>query len=118
MEENPMIWNHRFSKYRLPYIRSRILSELQPELLLPDEMKRLQRYDRLNGTEYVRTLQVYLEHNMNAVQAASALFIHRGTMVYRLKRLEEIGEISFSNPDQILDLQICFRFLAPVSVAS
>ena len=49
---------------------------------------------------------------MNALQASAALFVHRATMVYRLKRIQEIGGIDFNDADQVLYLQLSFRLFA------
>jgi Regulator of polyketide synthase expression len=38
------------------------------------------------GADYWRTLEVYLDHEMNASQTARELFIHRTTLQNRLNR--------------------------------
>jgi sugar diacid utilization regulator len=47
-------------------------------------------YDKKHGTELVTTLQIYLQENGNSIQAAKKLFIHKNTLIYRLKKLEAI----------------------------
>jgi carbohydrate diacid regulator len=37
----------------------------------------------------VRTLQVFFNCNLNIQEAAQALFVHRNTLIYRLKRIKE-----------------------------
>lgn len=110
MLENPTIWTHGFRQHLFSYLKNKMTEELESKYLMAEEIIRLQEYDKENRTEYVKTLQKYLELDMNAVQTASALFIHRATMVYRLKRLEEIGGIDFTNKDQVLYLKMSYRF--------
>jgi len=43
-------------------------------------------YDKNNGTDYVRTLAVYLRNYKNLSQTADDLFLHRNTVLYRLKK--------------------------------
>ena len=47
-------------------------------------------YDRRRGTELVRSLAVLLHHNRSSQRAAQDLFIHRQTLVFRMKRVEEL----------------------------
>jgi DNA-binding PucR family transcriptional regulator len=49
-------------------------------------------YDRENDTEYVKTLYTFLGNNGNYTNTAKALFIHRTSVIYRMKKLEEILE--------------------------
>ena len=48
---------------------------------------------------------------MNAVATSKALFIHHATMVYRIKRLKEIGGIDFSNIDKLAHLVLSFHLM-------
>ena len=47
-------------------------------------------YDRRRGTELVRSLAVLLHRDRASQQAADDLFIHRQTLVFRMKRVEEL----------------------------
>jgi len=47
-------------------------------------------YDRNNGTELVKTLEVYFDVNQMSQRAAYQLCIHPKTLKYRLRRIEEI----------------------------
>ena len=53
-------------------------------------LKKLKEYDRKNNTELYKTLRLYLEEERNYVRTAQKLFIHRNSLVYRIKRIEEI----------------------------
>ena len=68
-------------------------------------------YDKANGGDYLHTLKVYLNNQMNAVKTAQALFIHRATMVYRLDRIRELTGIDFKDPDKMLHLTISTNLL-------
>ncbi|MBQ8974776.1 MAG: helix-turn-helix domain-containing protein, partial [Oscillospiraceae bacterium] len=67
---------------------------------------RLMRYDRENGTEYTRTLKCYLDNALNAAGTAKELFIHRGTMNYRLSRIEEMTSLDLNDPNTRLYLEL------------
>ena len=53
--------------------------------------------DKNFGTDYVRTLEVYLNCNCSLVAAAEQLFIHRNTMVYRIGKIRELLNTDFSD---------------------
>ena len=83
--------------------------EYEPEDLLSPVYLRLKDHDRQNRTEYLKTLEEYLLHNGNAVQTAAALFTHRATIIYRIKRICEIGQTDLKKPDELLHLTLSFR---------
>jgi DNA-binding PucR family transcriptional regulator len=47
-------------------------------------------YDKLNKTDYMKVLSLYLHHNGRVNEVASKLFVHRNTVNYKLKRIEEL----------------------------
>jgi carbohydrate diacid regulator len=49
--------------------------------------------DRLLGSlseQLIETLQVFFDCSLNIQDAAEALYVHRNTMIYRLKRIKEL----------------------------
>ena len=67
---------------------------------------RLNEYDAHNGTELLITLEKYLGNNRSVQKAGDALFIHRNTINYRLKKIEEITGISLDSSSDYLHLLI------------
>lgn len=53
-------------------------------------------YDMEHDTEYVRTLFEYIR-TPKKPQAAEALFVHRNTLDYRLKKIQELVEFSWDD---------------------
>ncbi|WP_286946041.1 PucR family transcriptional regulator [Acetobacterium sp. UBA5834] len=103
---------YQFGDFVLDYLLARITSELPAKKLVAPVLMRLEDYDLENGSEYVKTLTVYLKNNMNALKTAKDLSIHRGTMVYRLDRIKEIGGIDFENPDELLHIHLSLKLMA------
>ena len=101
-----------FGDYVLTYLLVQITRELPAKNLNAPVLTRLADYDLENGSEYIKTLTVYLKNNMNALKTAKDLSIHRGTMVYRLERIREIGKIDFENPDELLHVHISLKLMA------
>ena len=55
------------------------------------------------------TLRIYLQTNCNIASSAKQLFIHRNSMIYRIKQLEEKFHIDFNDPKTRLQLLISFE---------
>lgn len=62
-------------------------------------------YDRTNRTPLRETLKVYLQ-SLNKIRASQELFIHRQTLVYRLRKIEEITGRMLENADDRLILEL------------
>ena len=68
----------------------------------------LQDYDKTYHTEFVETLRAYLEHDRNAAKTAEFLHIHRSTFFYRVKKIEEVLEISISDSHLLFLYELSF----------
>lgn len=47
-------------------------------------------HDQLNGSDYVRVLDCYLKHSGSIRDAAEDLYVHRNTVNYKIRRIEEM----------------------------
>lgn len=65
---------------------------------------KLRAYDMKNQTELLHTLTVYLEKDCNPNDASRILHIHVNTLNYRLKRINEIGNVRLKDPIQKMSL--------------
>lgn len=63
-------------------------------------LKKLHEYDQKHHSNLVETLEVFLNNDQNIHTAAKELNVHANTLNYRLKRISEIGEINFKDPNQ------------------
>jgi len=87
----------------------KLLFEIEPDKLAKyyqEVMEPLQTYDNKQQMDIVSTLFVYFEENCNAVKTAKRLFVHRNTLDYRLKKIEEITGRSLDDPYDRLTLQL------------
>jgi len=61
------------------------------------------------GEELVRSLDVFIEHNGHWEKAASALFCHRHTLRYRIRRIEQITGRDFSSARDRIEFWLALR---------
>jgi len=82
------------------------LSALQATV--SDTLGPLLKYDRRTGGALVATLSSYLKH-LNTSTAAEELFIHRHTLRYRLKQIEEMTGLSIDNTEHIFQFYLALK---------
>lgn len=94
-----------FDDYLLDYLVHRAFSEFDFHLLCPQGLKQLIQHDKENYTEFVHTLQVFLENDRAQKRSAELLHVHRSTFLYRISRIIEIAKCDFEqNDDRVLYL--------------
>lgn len=110
-EINPQLWIHHFDQVAVPYILRQATRILPGNMLCYEKLLDLIHSDRTQNTEYIKTLRTYLEHNLNTVQSAKTLFIHRSTFLYRLERIRSILETDLEDADELFYLNLSLRLL-------
>jgi len=60
-------------------------------------LKVLQQYDLKHSTELYLTLKIYLQCERNYIKAAEALHIHRNSLIYRVRRIEELTGLTLES---------------------
>lgn len=71
----------------------------------------LKKYDGKNGTDFMQSLYQYLKHNKNLIETANALHIHRNTMSYRIKKIEELMDVDLNDTNLSFYLFMSFKIL-------
>ncbi|MCL6627640.1 MAG: helix-turn-helix domain-containing protein [Alicyclobacillus shizuokensis] len=66
----------------------------------------LRRYDADHESDLLHTLCAYLEHNGNVSETAQTLYIHRTTLQYRLRRIEQLLGCSLDSGRMRFELQL------------
>ncbi len=61
------------------------------------------------GEELVRSLDAFIEHNGHWEKAASALYCHRHTLRYRIRRIETLTGRDFSNARDRIEFWLALR---------
>lgn len=69
----------------------------------------LEHSDRARGSEFVKTLSVFLEENGNISSAARELHLNRHSLIYRLARIEELTQRNLSSHEDRLLLDISIK---------
>lgn len=87
------------------------------ELLVDQLLQPLHSHDERTGSELHRTLTVFLEENRSWKAASQRLFIHRQTLIHRIKRIEQLTGRRLHSIDDVCDLWLALKAERTVAVA-
>lgn len=100
---------NRLSKYAEVTLLSILRDTDEAQLVVDRVLGELLRYDAIHGTELTRTLDIYLSCDRSWQRASIAVGIHRQTVVYRMRRVEEITGRNLSITAHIAELWLALR---------
>ena len=106
-----MGWVIPFSACALDHIFSHVDSPLSLHQLAAPELLLLRDQDKENGTQYFETLRTYLLLERDIPRASEKLIIHRTTLLYRLKKIQELIQLDLEDPWQRLYLNLSLWIL-------
>ncbi len=100
-----------FKDYVIEYMLSLITSEIPTELICQQGLLRLLEYDQKHNTTYYEELRMYINCNMNAVQAAKKLYMHRNTLLIHLEHILKLSKIDLEDPEERMYVQLSYKLL-------
>lgn len=74
-------------------------------------------HDEQNQSAFLETIEAYILYNGNVSKAASQLYVHRNTCIYRIERINELFQIDLDNPytrSEILNCLYIYRYLGQI----
>jgi purine catabolism regulator len=69
-------------------------------------------YDAQHRAELLESLRVFLQENRSWQRAATRLHIHKQTLVYRMRRVEELTSRTLSDTADVADLWLALQAAA------
>lgn len=69
----------------------------------------LAQHDQKHGTEFLRTLEVYLARSGRLAEVAQRLYVHRNTVKFRIARIEELLGVDLGDGETAFRLQLALR---------
>ena len=74
-------------------------------------VRSLMEYDQREGKDYLTTLRAFAIAGMNYTKAAELLHMHRNSVIYRMKQIEEILDFDCSSMEFGFHIDLSFRIL-------
>lgn len=86
-----------------------INNQSEMEKFYLNSLKNLMEYDNKNATELIETLEAYIDEGGNLNRTSEKLFIHKNTLKYRIKRIEDISKCDLKDVNELFDFYISFK---------
>jgi DNA-binding PucR family transcriptional regulator len=93
---------HRVIAFKDVLIDSLVRSSRHADRILEETLGPVLRYDADKRSELVRTLRAYVDAGFHLTKSAELLGVHPNTVVYRLRRIEELTGRDPHVPDDLL----------------
>ncbi|GHH99896.1 PucR family transcriptional regulator [Neobacillus kokaensis] len=90
--------------YLLTHVHREILYDYSKEYL-----SSLIESDEENGTEYVKTLKAFIQHQGIITDVSEALFVHPNTLRNRLKKIENLTGVDLQKPEEFMNLMTAVK---------
>ena len=89
-------WKYEFYDYAIDYIL--LADDMNKKVFaIQSDVRQLWNYQQERGGEKIETLTAYLKNERSLLHTANELFIHRNTLVYRLKKLTEVLHVDLDD---------------------
>jgi PucR family transcriptional regulator, purine catabolism regulatory protein len=72
-------------------------------------------YDREHASDLVSSVRVWLEHDRQTERAAAALHVHPNTVLYRVRRFEQLSGRSLASTDSLAEVWLALRTAAALA---
>lgn len=91
-----------------------LLHLLLPSQITPDFYEKVlfrlePLFQQKNSKDLINAFITYCECNMSIAKAAKALYIHRNTLIYRLKKIEELISLKINNFEHCMMIYITLK---------
>lgn len=99
----------RYQDYYLHHLANLFLQKESASIYCHPALKCLDSYDAENHSELANTLYVWLKCERNSSLAAAQLDVHRNTMLFRLKQINELVSLDFGDYQERQYLLLSFE---------
>ena len=101
----------KYQEYFLEHLLNLIPDTSLIKAAIHPDILRVSRYDREGGTEYAKTLMLYLKKSRSAPATAQALHLHKSTLFYRFNKMKELFGIDLTDESKLFAYEFSFRAL-------
>lgn len=109
--ENTENWLFYFEKYAVDYMLFHARGNEQIHACHP-MVRKLWDEKEKNEDELFKTLMIYLDNERSVNKTSAALFTHRNTVMYRIRKLQETYSLNLDDPGTRYYLRLSMQVLA------
>ncbi|MBM7553627.1 PucR family transcriptional regulator [Thalassobacillus pellis] len=98
-----------FSDTRINRLLMALSREPEINSIVKNTLSALVEYDKKRQTDLIQTFLVYSKYNSNVSQTARALHLHRQSLLHRLRKIEQLTQLSLVDSDDFFLLELSVR---------
>lgn len=88
---------YTYADYAVSHITAQFLQKENPMVFCHPAVKRLLEYDSKKNGNLIETLYQYLLWERNLIVTAQKMYLHRNTLGYRLKKIQELTDLDLND---------------------
>ena len=100
-----------YSDYAVYHMLETFYKEMDLFSLLPRKLVQFYENDRKNGGTDVELLTIFMNTGMSMAATAQVFFLHRNSVAYRIKRIEDQLGLDFSQTESILNVLLLLKII-------
>lgn len=100
---------HHFEDTKLKRLLLHIVKDTEVRRITLGTIEPLIAYEEKREMDLIDTFIAYDKHNGNVSQAARALNLHRQSLLYRLRKIESLTNLSLDQPDDVFLLNLSIK---------
>lgn len=85
------------------------ISNIDMRKFFENTLGELYKYDKENGTEFILTLEAWIENNLNIAKTSRYLYAHRNTVLYRIDKISSILNSDLKDANELLKYQLALK---------
>ena len=110
-QKQPTFWSYAFDQYRTDFILQHAMQTFPVRFLCRPELEILRAYDQSHSSMLEETLRCYLTNERALLHTAELMDIHRTTLLYRIRRIEELTGLQLDDEQTRFDLLLSFHLI-------
>lgn len=85
---------------------------LLPEIIYKKYLEPITEYDKFCGTDYLDFIATYLKYDGHIKTISEKIFVHRNTVHYRIRKIEELIGYDISKLETKMNIMIASAYYA------
>jgi len=109
IEKKSVGFRHHFSDTKLKRLLLQVAKDPAVKHITLRTIKPLIDYEKDRDIDLIETFIAYDNHHGNVSQAARTLNLHRQSLLYRLRKIEDLTNLSLDHPDDVFLLNLSIK---------
>ncbi|PWJ93190.1 PucR-like helix-turn-helix protein [Oceanotoga teriensis] len=104
----------KYSDFKVLDLIYNIKDKINLKDFCQNSVYKLIEYDKNKNTEYFETLKSYLKNNMNMIETAKSMYLHRNTLAYRINKIKDIIDYDLNDGDKNFEIYFTIKIIEEI----